>query len=173
MREKAPDVLWDEAWSKIVLIYLGCKLTQIECKNIGELVNKVIMAGATGKKLTFSNVHNVLEVQELTKLVEDYTYERMEYFLYTEDKVRVNIMERCEEWQSEKSVFFHLLEIIYDSKFLDEIDHADVWLALTRGECLKFGTDAYMHYIPKNCTRYRFKKLIQKAISDYERITKS
>lgn len=170
MRENAPDVLWDEAWGKIVLLYLGCKLNQIDCSSIKELVNKVTLAGTSGKKLTFSNRHNVFETEELMKFVEDYTYQRMEYFLYHQDKLDVDIMRRCEDWESEKSMFFHLLEIIYDTKFLDEIDHADVWLALEQSVHIKFGTAAYMNYIPKNSSRCRFDKLIQKAILDYDDI---
>lgn len=173
MRENAPDVLWDEAWGKIVLLYLGCKLNQIECSSINELVNKVTLAGASGKKLTFSNCHNVFGTEELIKFVQDYTYERMEYFLYHQDKLDVDIMRECEDWESEKSLFFHLLEIIYDAKFLDEIDHADVWLGLEQSIHIKFGTAAYMNYIQKNSVKYRFDKLIQKAISDYEVILKS
>ena len=126
------------------------------------------MAGATGKKLTFSNECNVFEVQELTKFVEDYTYERMEYFSYNGDKLNAYMMEDCKGWQSEKTLFFHMLEIIYNLEFLDKIDHADVWLVLTRRISIKFGTNAYMEYIPKNGGRYRFDRLLQRAISDYE-----
>lgn len=173
MRKNAPDALWDNAWSKIVLLYLGCKLNQIECGGIKKLINKVVLAGTSGKKLTFASVDNVFEAQELMDFVEDYTYERMHYFLYHKGKLNIDIIKKCEDWESEKSLFFHMINIIYKLDFLDEIDDADVWLALTRGVDIQSGTLSYMSYIPNYCKAYRFKELIQKAISDYEKIIKS
>ena len=170
MRKRAPDALYDNAWSKIVLLYLGCKLNQIECGGIKKLINKVVLAGASGKKLTFASVDNVFEAQELVDFVEDYTYERMHHFLYKDDKLDVEIVKECKDWESEKSLFFHMINIIYDLKFLDEIDDADVWLALTRGVDIQSGTVAYRSYIPNYCKAYRFKALIQKAIMDCEDI---
>jgi len=173
MRKNAPDALWDNAWSKIVLLYLGCKLNQIECGGIKKLINKVVLAGASGKKLTFASVDNVFEAQELMDFVEDYTYERMHYFLYHKGKLNVEIIKKCDDWESEKSLFFHMINIIYKLDFLDEIDDADVWLALTRGVSVQIGTAAHMSYAPNYCKAYRFKELIERAIADYEKIIKS
>lgn len=173
MRKNAPDVLYDNVWSKIVLLYIGCKLNRIECGGIKGLINRVVSAGASGKKLTFSNVDKVFDAQELMDFVEDYTYERMHYFLYNGDKLDIGIIKKCEGWESEKTLFFHMVNIIYNFSFLDEIDDADVWLALTRGVEIKSGIASYMSYIPNYCKAYRFKMLIEKAISDYKKTTKS
>jgi len=174
MRKFAPnDLISPEAWGKIVLLYLGCKLNQIECGGIEELVSKVILAGATGKKLTFASKRAIFDSEELMLFVEDYTYERLKYYLYNDGTLNLEIFKDCNDCKNDKSLFLHLLEVIYNPGFSEQIDYEDIWFALTRGVSVKVNDSLEMYYRPSYCHLYRFIELIEKAMSDYEIITKS
>ena len=162
--------LTDSARSKIVLLYIGCKLHGIGSSRINFIANDVILAGATGKKLTFSTPDAIYDAQELINFVYDYIYEEMKKFLYPNGKVLdSSFLERDGEILSEKGIMLKLINKIFDFEFFDGIDDGDVYVALNEAVCLQTGPHTTCITTLKQSPIYRHIQLVNQAIREYRK----
>ncbi len=162
--------LTDEARSKIVLLYLGCKLHGIGSTRINFLANQVILSGATGKKLTFSSAHVIYDAEELIDFVYDYIYEEMRKFLYPNGKVLdSSFLERDGEILSEKGVMLKLINKIFDFDFFEGIDDGDVYIAITEQVALYTNSCTTRITTLKQSPIYRHVELVRQAIREYRK----
>ncbi len=160
--------LTDEARSKIVLLYLGCKLHGMRDMRINALANEVILAGATGKKLTFFTPHVIYNSDELINFVYDYTYEKMRNTLYfMGDTLCSNFMQEDGKLLSEKEIMLKLINKIFDRNHFDEVDDGDIYIAFTETLVLQIGANSNLITTPKQSPVYRHVQLVREAIRKY------
>ena len=163
----------DYTRSKIVLLYIGCKLHGINYERINTLVNEIILAGATGKKLTFQTDCVMYEAQELIDFVHNYIYEQMENLLYINDGLNIQLMEESKDPLCEKNMFLYLIHQILNPELFDELGEGVIYISLSQAFSLSIGKNASTVYIPKDSPACRYNTLIEKAVYDYWNITKS
>jgi len=162
--------LTDEARSRIVLLYLGCKLHGIGSGRIDFIANEVILAGITGKKLTFSAPHVIYNAQELINFVYDYIYEEMKKILYPNGKgLDSSFLERDGKILSEKGVMLKLINKIFDFDFFDGVDDGDVYVALNEAVLLRTGRHITCIDTLKQSPIYRYIQLVNQAIGEYRK----
>lgn len=153
--------------AKIVLLYVGCKLLNLD-ENINSIINKVILAGISSKRITFSNLEVVYEAQEIIKFVSDYTYEEMHRVLLPEGYLNKKFMTECENPFCFNAVLSSVIKKVFCFKYFDEIDEEDILNAFVDTITLKTNQFVGEDYIPKNSEMYRHNILIEKAIKAYD-----
>lgn len=162
--------LTDKARSKIVLLYLGCKLHGIGNGCINSLANEVILAGATGKKLTFSTPYVMYEAEELINFVYDYIYEKMKSMLYPiGDVLNSSFMEEDGKLSSEKNIMLNLMNKIFNHDYFDEVDDGDIYIAITEQMLLQTGPNSTWLTTPKQSPVYRHVELVRESVRQYRK----
>lgn len=161
--------LSDAARSKIVLLYLGCKLHGIEFGNINILANKVILAGVTGKKLTFNTAHVIYDAGELINFVYDYIYDKMKRILYINNGGLNRLFMKNEDGDklSSKGLMLKLVNEIFDFDFFDEVDDGDVYIAIDETVLLRNNSHTTSITHVKQGPNYRHVELVNQAINEY------
>lgn len=161
--------LTDEARSRIVLLYLGCKLHRIKIGSINILANKVILAGVTGKKLTFNTAHVIYDADELINFVYDYIYDEMKRILYLNYGGLNRLFMKDEEGDrlSSKGLMLKLVNAIFDFDFFDEVDDGDVYIALDETVILHNNAHTTSINHLKQSPNNRHVELVNKAINEY------
>ena len=158
--------LTDAVKNKIVLLYMGCKLHQIEYGSIEELTNKIILAGITGKKITFVSAYKIYEAQELIEWVEEYIYEKIKERLYLKGELNRDNL-RILKLVDEKEIFLNTIAQTLELDFFDEIDREDIYLAFFNTYIIRTATVAF---IPTVDTKNKVCSIIEKAIKEYKTI---
>lgn len=167
MREFDKVELSTEARRKLVMLYVGCKLCGIN-KGINNLANEIILAGATGKKLTFSTPYAIYEAEELIDFVYDYIYTEMEQLLYPKGKLNVDFIKSIGGINREKAIFLGLINRIFDFDFFENVSDRDIYVALDSVTILRLGEHHSRTTRCKFESTYKFTELIGNAVSEYE-----